>query len=147
MHTNMSDQTLPRLSGSATTDDAYTWLGGIVFAIGRGFHPDTPPTEYIRLDTGNLSFDSHTAAALSLDLDAAFGILGDRVYDDACWFAWRLQHNLPREPIADLRSQLLIALQTIDPNGEYSDRDAFRNGWAPMTLSSAKDTLIRLLSE
>ena len=143
----MAALTLPRLSASATKNDASVWLGDVVFAIGHGFHPDTPPSDYIRLDTGQPSFDPLTAGTLAVDLDTAFGILGDRVYDDACWFAWRLQHSLPREPVHDLRARLLLALQIIDPNGEYSDRDAFRNGWAPMALASAKDTLIRLLSE
>lgn len=147
MHTNMAEQTLTRLSSSATKDEASTWLGEIVFAIGQGFHPDTPPTEYILLDTGRPSFGSRTATALSVDLDTAFGILGDRVYDDAYWFAWRLRHNLPRESVTDLRSQILMTLQIIDPNGEYSDEDAFWSGWTPMTLSSAKDTLIRFLSD
>jgi hypothetical protein len=143
----MAQQCLPRLSDSATKDEVSQWLGDLVFAIGHGFHPDTPPSHYIHVDTGEPSFDPHTAGALSVDLDTAFGIIGDRVYDEACWFAWRLQHSLPHEPVPDLRARLLLALQIIDPNGEYSDRDAFRNGWAPMTLSSAKDALNRLLSE
>lgn len=143
----MAQPTLPRLSPSASKDEASLWLGDVVFTIGHGFHPDTPPIDYIRPGTGEPSFDTLTARNLAEDLDTAFGLLGDRVYDDACWFAWRLQHGLPREPVVDLRARLLLALQIIDPNGEYSDRDAFRNGWAPMTLSSAKDTLVRLLSE
>lgn len=143
----MTKQPLPKLSASATRDDASLWVGAVVFAIGHGFHPDTSPFDYIRIDTGEPSFDSDVAGSLSVDLDTAFEILGDRVYDDACWFAWRLQHGLPREALPDLRTQLLHTLQIIDPNGEYSDRDAFRNGWAPMTLACAKDTLVRLLSE
>lgn len=142
----MAEPSLPRLSAAATKNEASLWLGDLVFAIGHGFHPDTPPSDYIRLDTGEPTFDAHTAETLSVDLDTAFGILGERVYDDACWFAWRLQHCLPREPVHDLRTRLLLALLIIDPNGEYPDRDAFRNGWAPMTLSSAKETLHRLLS-
>ncbi len=144
---NMAEPTVPRLPASATKDEASLWLGDLVFTIGHGFHPDTPPSDYIRVDSGEPSFDPHTAETLSIDLDTAFGILGDRVYEDACWFAWRLQHGLPREPVHDLRARLLLALQIIDPNGEYTDRDAFRNGWAPMSLASAKETLRRIVSE
>jgi hypothetical protein len=143
---NMAEPILPRLSASATQDEASLWLGDVVFTLGHGFHPDTPPSDYVCLDTGQSSLDAHTAEDLSEDLDTAFGILGDRVYDDACWYAWRLQYGLPCEPVHNFRTRLLLALQIIDSNGEYSDRDAFRNGWAPMTLSDAKDTLIRLLS-
>jgi hypothetical protein len=143
----MIEPTLRRLPASATKDEASLWLGDLVFTVGHGFHPDTPQSDYIRVDTGEPSFDPHTAETLSVDLDTAFGILGDRVHDDPCWFAWRLQHGLPREPVHDLRARLLLALQIIGPNGEYSGRDAFRNGWAPMTLASARNTLVRLLPE
>jgi hypothetical protein len=144
---NMTTSSVPKLPASPTKDIASQWIGKVVFAIGHGFHPDTPPSEYIRLDSAKPSFDPVTAETLTVDIDTAFTVLGDQVYEDSCWYAWRLQHGLPPEPEDDLRSRLLLTLQLIDPNYDYSDRAAFRNGRTPVTLISAKNTLVRFLSE
>jgi hypothetical protein len=146
-HKNVTTPIVPKLASSSSNDIASQWIGKVVFAIGHGFHPDTPPSEYVRFGSAEPSFDPVTAEALAADLDTAFAVLGDRIYEDSCWYAWRLQHGLTPEPADDLRSRLLLTLELIDPNGEYADRDAFRNGRAPMTLVNAKSALVRFLSE
>lgn len=146
-HQNITTPAVPKLAASPSNEIASRWIGKAVFTIGHGFHPDTPPSEYVRLDSGEPSFDPVTAETLAADLDTAFAVLGVQVYEDSCWYAWRLQHGLTPEPADDLRSRLLLTLELIDPNGEYADRDAFRDGRAPMTLVDAKSTLARFLSE
>lgn len=138
---------IPRLREDAAPDAAVAWLGDVVFSIGPGFHPDTPAADYINLQTNTPTLDEATAQSLDTGLDTAFSVLGTSVYDMGCWYAWRLHHGLPKDPVYDERTRLLTLLQVLDANGEFTDEDAFHNGWPPMTLDSAKQVLLRLLEE
>jgi hypothetical protein len=58
---------------------AVALLFAIQNAIGRGFHPDTPMTEY------EPAFDEMEAHTLQLGIDFCHDILGEKVYQPDLW--------------------------------------------------------------
>lgn len=63
------------LNESATRQDAEIWLRQLVREFGPGFHPDTPPCEYV--DAKGRTLSDKDAEILSRSLDRVFRVLGD----------------------------------------------------------------------
>lgn len=141
----MTTPALSRLPSDATAATAADWLGDIVFTLGPGFHPDTPASDYVNVQTGEPSFDTFVAEGLDKSLSVAFSLLGARVYEESCWFAWRLLHGLPRQAVHDARWHLIAALQHLDPQGAYTDERMFSDGQPPMTIEDAHLALSALI--
>ena len=66
---------IERLNDEADAAESVAWLRRVAKAIGPGFHPDTPATDYILGATDEPLFDAEEAACLDADLDRAFKLL------------------------------------------------------------------------
>jgi hypothetical protein len=72
---------------------ALAWMRHITKAIGPGFHPDTPISEYINCDTLIPLFSESNAARIASDLDRVFELL-EAAGRDPYAVAGRVQRRL-----------------------------------------------------
>ena len=76
----------PVLVEHASAKDVIVWLRALTKWIGPGFHPDTPASDYVRVDDGRPLFAPAEAARLDENLDRCFRLLdaeGRNPYDIA----------------------------------------------------------------
>lgn len=64
----------PAATDAASSEAFIRWC---CRAIGRGFHPDTPFSDYVEGGDGSPTFEEEDAATLQARMDAAFGLLAD----------------------------------------------------------------------
>ena len=64
----------PAVTDAASAEAFVRWC---CRSIGRGFHPDTPFSDYVEGGDGSPTFGEADAATLQASMDAAFGLLAD----------------------------------------------------------------------
>ena len=93
------DSDLPQLPQDALAIDALIFMREITKAIGPGFHPDTPGSDYVNIHTNVPSFTAQDAARLDADLDKALELLesaGRDPYKIGC----RVQRRMMGLPVS-----------------------------------------------
>lgn len=70
-----NSSTCPTLDAPSTAKGAVIWLRHVTKWIGPGFHPDTPATDYIRLDNAIPLLTPIQAERLDRDLARCFRLL------------------------------------------------------------------------
>lgn len=81
MHHEFQDE--PHLADQASRHQAEGFVRSLVRWVGPGFHPDTDFNDYAIVDAGTRSFTPSQASRLNAELDRAFAVLGDDLYDIA----------------------------------------------------------------
>ncbi len=76
--------------------DAESFIRACVQLIGMGFHPDTPFLNYTKRD-GSPIFSEETAAKYQQNLEEAFAILGDGVYEVGLDEMHKHEKTLPQD--------------------------------------------------
>lgn len=69
------------LPAGAGPKEAAAWVRKIAGFVGLGFHPDTPFSEYVKVDDGSRSFTRLQCTKLQRSLDAAWEILSKNDID------------------------------------------------------------------
>lgn len=70
------------LAPDSDATDAEKWLRALIREFGIGFHPDTPPSEYV--DPEGRPLPSQDVDALEASLDLLFEVLGDESPYEMC---------------------------------------------------------------
>lgn len=60
--------------------EAVCWVRTVSREVGLGFHPDTPASEYVNLNTDLPTFSTTEAKAFDEARDRAFDLLGEHIY-------------------------------------------------------------------
>lgn len=63
-------------------EEAVMWVKVATKTIGLGFHPDTPACDYLNGQTGKPLFKASDAQSFDAALEAAFGFLGEEIYEE-----------------------------------------------------------------
>lgn len=136
-------------------DSAIGFIRWCVATIGRGYHPDTPFSEYVTPE-GNRFFTASEAARLDELQNASFKWcdpyeLGIAEFEAVGRMKRPLQFHSPsfqewliRE---GTREQIIVWLCWNDPNGVYTDDDSQAEGYHPLTRERAAEIMSRQVSQ